>query len=249
MKKFLLCFVIVLFFIFVFVYFYNKNISVENNSLKESTGISDSTVVNLSVIQKTEDELREIASYVLNSAHNTNLFDAYTFQDINSLWGISEISAPFECKDVFADKYILESFKSDSTYCYSICENESIGKLFIFYKNIDDELLALRVAVCKQKLEFSDFSNLLLHKSTIDDVQNIDSTTDFSYKYLSSHIYEPETESSELSGVSVHMTSEGLVLIGYVDMNGSKYIDCIEKIEDPLIQSVWDNLERQSMDG
>ncbi len=238
MKKFLLCFVIVLFFIFVFVYFYNKNISVKNNPLKESTSISNSIVVGLSVTPKTEDELREIASCVLNRAHNTNLFDAYTFQDLNSLWGITEISAPFECKDVFADKYVLECFKCDSTYCYSICENESIGKLFIFYKNIDNELLALRVAVCKEKLEFSDFSNLSLHKSTIDDVQNIDSTTNFSYKYLSSSIHKPETKNDDLCGVSTHMTSEGIILIGYVDVNGVKYIDCIEKIEDPLIQMV-----------
>lgn len=124
---------------------------------------------------------------------------------------------------------------------YSVYEKKQ-GRFYVFfgdlYGNTNSPYYMIFYCYSEQPLIFSDFDALQIGVSTIEDVKKIDKATS---KYLDDGRFMPQITVDDTlwnENYSVHMTREGVVIIGYKETHDTLYVDNVTKQNNELISGI-----------
>lgn len=161
----------------------------------------------------------------------------------------SGMGGRFSLYDVIKITPVLELRECcDGAMAYSV-HSVGKGRFYIFYEfsNAFAPLHLDFYSYSEKVLHFSDFDTIQIGVSTIDDVAKIDSTTGFIPNQSlqpQEQVFGPDGEVVDYLGnveylnYSVHMTTEGAVIIGYEETDGVSRVAYIDKRVDTRIAEI-----------
>ena len=142
----------------------------------------------------------------------------YSVHDINKISAIPELR---ECYNI--------------DYVYNVYEVDD-GRLFLFYE-INHRIPYFLSFYCYEEklLSKADFDNIELGIADIDDIKKIDQPTGF----IRNIFFNPKRKDPvKYNDYSTHTTKDGIISIGYTEINGKLIVSYIEEHIDYRIAKI-----------
>jgi len=182
--------------------------------------ILDDDSISLETSTLNRDGMIEITNMISKNTM-TGVGNTYSLQDTNKISPVKQLRKCINTEEAY-NVYITER-----------------GRFYVFY-DIYSSISYQAVFCCYSEkiLLFSDFDGIRIGVSTIEDIRKIDETKE----YIDNGLFRPQKvvngETVLYEDYSIHMTKEGIISIGYKNIDGKLLVDYINEQKDERISEI-----------